>query len=80
MPKLAKQLHVSAGLAADWASGVHPIPDFVFLKIIDVLLDHLTANDLAELAAEDSDPVNIAARAARAELARIRDLGKKDCD
>jgi hypothetical protein len=78
LPKLARHLRVSAELATDWAAGVHPIPDFVFLKVIDVLLDHFTLNDAQDLTGEKSDSVQLAARSAFTELTRTRDLGKKD--
>jgi hypothetical protein len=73
---LAKHLRVSSELAAEWANGTLPIPDFFFLKVIDLLLDDISARELADFAELHEDPAMVAMR--RARLALLAAAGGDD--
>jgi hypothetical protein len=59
---LAKHLRVSKALAIEWANGTLPIPDFVFLKVIDLILDVMSAEELSGSIEIQEDPAMAATR------------------
>jgi hypothetical protein len=63
MAALGKYLRVSADTATDWAAGAHPVPDFIFLKAVDLLLDYASVEELSDLGEIGFDPAYIAQRA-----------------
>ena len=54
VPAVASYLRVSTGSVEDWLAGKMPIPDMVFLKVVDLLLFELTGLD-ASAGALDND-------------------------
>jgi hypothetical protein len=53
VPAVASYLRVSPGSVEDWLAGKMPIPDMVFLRVVDLLLFELTGLDEAAGALDD---------------------------
>jgi hypothetical protein len=45
VPAVARYLRASPGSVEDWLAGNMPIPDMVFLRLVDLLLFELTGLD-----------------------------------
>jgi hypothetical protein len=69
---------VSKELAIEWINGALPIPDFAFLKVIDLILDEISAKELADtIDAHDDSAVAAGGRARVALLKAGRDGKEK---
>ena len=54
VPAVASYLRVSPASVEDWLAGHMPIPDMVFLKLVDLLLFELTGLDESAALADDA--------------------------